>query len=209
MGHTMGLEARCECDWQGESRTVKAHLDSTGLDLSGPFKLHIDLRNIKAAESSRGTLRLRTQDGPMVLHLGEKTEAWAQFIKYPRSRIEKLGIKAGQRVLLVGLDDQALEADLASRECKVLRRETKTPVDVAMVLVDTPAKLQLIARYREVITSGGAVWVIRPKGKDTPVTEAQTRDAAKRAELVDIKVVSFSDTHSAEKLVIPKARRGA
>ena len=204
----MGLEARCQCDWQGELKTVTVHLDSTGLDLRGPYKLHIDLRKIKSAEPSRGTLRLRMEEGSMLLHLGQKAEAWAQFIKYPRSRIEKLGIKPGQRVLLVGLEDEALEADLASRECKVSRRETKTPVDVAMVLVDTQAKLQLIARYREAITPDGTVWVIRPKGKDTPVTEAQTRDAAKRAELVDVKVVSFSDTHSAEKLVIPKAKRG-
>lgn len=205
----MGLEARCQVDWRGETETVKAHLDSTGLDLRGPNRVHIDLAKIKAAEPSKGALRLRTAEGTMVLHLGEKAATWAQFIKYPRSRIEKLGIKPGQRVLLVGLEDEALEADLASRDCTVLRRETKTPVDVAMVLVDTPDKLRLIARYREAITPDGSLWVIRPKGKDTPVTEAQVRDAAKRAELVDIKVVSFSDTHSAEKLVIPRAKRGA
>lgn len=140
---------------------------------------------------------------------GRESGNLGQFIKYPRSRIEKLGIKPGQRVLLVGLEDEALDADLASRDCTVLRRETKAPVDVAMVLVDTPDKLRLIARYRQAITPDASLWVIRPKGKDTPVTEAQVRDAAKRAELVDIKVVSFSDTHSAEKLVIPRARRGA
>ena len=33
--------------------------------------------------------------------------------------------------------------------------------------------------------------------------------AGKRAGLVDVKVVSYSDTHSAEKYVIPVARRSA
>lgn len=188
---------------------MKAHLDSTGLDLRGPNRVHIDLAKIKAAEPSKGALRLRTAEGTMVLHLGEKAATWAQFIKYPRSRIEKLGIKPGQRVLLVGLEDEALEADLASRDCTVLRRETKTPVDVVMVLVDTPDKLRLIARYREAITPDGSLWVIRPKGKETPVTETQLREAALEADMVDVKVVAFSETLSAAKLMIPRAKRGA
>jgi len=39
------------------------------------------------------------------------------------------------------------------------------------------------------------------------VTESQVREAAKASGLVDVKVVSFSDRHTAEKLVIPLARR--
>lgn len=205
----MGLEASCRCDWQGQTETVRAHLDSTGLDLRGSFRVRIDLAQIKAITASNGKLSLRANEAAMVLHLGEKAAAWAQFIKYPRSRIEKLGIKPGQRVLLVGLEDDALRADLASLDCTVLRRESKVPVDAAIVLIDTPDQLDRIARHRKSITAGGSLWVIRPKGKGTPVTEAQVRDAAKRAELVDIKVVSFSETHSAEKLVIPRAKRGA
>jgi len=204
----MGLEARCQCTWRGQTETVRAHLDSTGLDLRGAYKAHIDLAKIKGADASKGALRVRADEGVMVLQLGEKAETWAQFIKYPRSRIEKLGIKPGQRVLLVGINDPQLDAELASRDCVVLRREPKAPVDAAMVLIDTQEKLPLIARYRQAIFPDGALWVIRPKGKDTPVTEAQVREAAVRAELVDVKVVAFSDTLSAEKVVIPRAKRG-
>lgn len=205
----MGLETHCQCTWGGETAKVRAHLDSTGLDLRGPIRLRLDLGKIKSAESSKGTLRLRSNNGVLTLQLGEKADAWEQLIQYPRSRIEKLGIKPGQRVLVAGLHDAALDADLASRDCVILRRETKSPVDAVMVLIDTPDKLKMIDRYRKAITADGAVWVIRPKGKDTPVTEAQTREAAKRAELVDIKVVSFSNTHSAEKLVMPRSKRKA
>lgn len=203
----MGLEARCQCTWRDKTETVRAHLDATGLDTSGSIRMRIDLPKIKAAEASKGCLRLRTSEGTMVLELGDKAEKWAQFIKYPRSRIEKLGIKPGQRVLLVGLEDSELDAELESRDCVILRRETKTPVDVVMVLIDEPEKLSLIARYRKAIAPDGTLWVIRPKGKATPVTEAQAREAALRAELVDVKVVSFSDTLTAEKMVIPRAKR--
>lgn len=203
----MGLEARCKCNWREKAEVVRAHLDSTGLDITGPIRLRFDLAKIKAAEAGKGSLRLRTGEGTLVLELGDQAEKWAQFIKYPRSRIEKLGIKPGQRVLLVGLDDPELEAELKSRECVIVRRETKAPVDVVMVLIDKPDKLPLIARHRRAISPDGALWVVRPKGKDTPVTEAQAREAALRAELVDVKVVSFSDALTAEKMVIPRAKR--
>lgn len=39
------------------------------------------------------------------------------------------------------------------------------------------------------------------------ITEAETMAAGKRAGLVDVKVVSFSETHTAEKFVIPVAQR--
>lgn len=203
----VGLEARCKCTWGDRTETVRAHLDSTGLAIAGPIRMQVDLAKIKAVEASKGHLRLRTSEGAIALELGDQAGKWAQLIKYPRSRIEKLGIKPGQRVLLVGLDEPELEAELESRDCVIVRRETKTPVDAVMVLIDEPDKLPLIARYRKAISADGALWVIRPKGKNTPVTEAQARAAALRAELVDVKVVSFSDTLTAEKMVIPRAKR--
>ena len=56
------------------------------------------------------------------------------------------------------------------------------------------------------IKPDGAVWIVRPKGRKD-VTEAETMAAGKRAGLVDVKVVSFSETHTAEKFVIPVAKR--
>ena len=47
----------------------------------------------------------------------------------------------------------------------------------------------------------GALWVVRPKGAKTEVTEGATQQAGLEAGLVDVKVVSFSDTHTAEKFV--------
>ncbi len=52
----------------------------------------------------------------------------------------------------------------------------------------------------------GALWVIRPKGS-AAISESEVMSAGKRAGLVDVKVVSFSATHTAEKFVIPRADR--
>jgi len=58
------------------------------------------------------------------------------------------------------------------------------------------------------IRPDGAVWTIRPKGKGG-ISENDTMAAGKRAGLVDVKVASFSETQTAEKFVIPVARRGS
>ena len=48
--------------------------------------------------------------------------------------------------------------------------------------------------------------MIRPKGSSA-ISESEVMSAGKRAGLVDVKVVSFSKTHTAEKFVIPRADR--
>jgi hypothetical protein len=66
--------------------------------------------------------------------------------------------------------------------------------------------LENLSSLIRAIKPDGAIWIVRPKGhKD--ITEAETMAAGKKAGLVDIKVVSFSDTHTAEKFVIPVAKR--
>ena len=64
----------------------------------------------------------------------------------------------------------------------------------------SPSGLTLFGRAE------GALWVIRPKGSPA-ITEAEVMAAGKRAGLVDVKVASFSGTHTAEKFVIPRASR--
>jgi hypothetical protein len=50
------------------------------------------------------------------------------------------------------------------------------------------------------------IWVVTPKGVKH-INGNHVRAAAKAAGLVDVKVCSFSDSHSALKLMVPKARR--
>lgn len=53
----------------------------------------------------------------------------------------------------------------------------------------------------------GAIWVIHPKGAESKVKDTDIFAAAKKIGLTATKVVRFSDTHTAEKLVIPVANR--
>ena len=51
-----------------------------------------------------------------------------------------------------------------------------------------------------------ALWIIYPKGQKT-ITENDVRGAGLKAGLTDVKVASFSATHTALKFVIPVAKR--
>ena len=67
---------------------------------------------------------------------------------------------------------------------------------------DAPGDLAKIVKWKASLAPAGALWIVSPRGvpglKDTDVMAA-----AKRAGLVDVKVVRFSETHSANKFVIP------
>ena len=52
------------------------------------------------------------------------------------------------------------------------------------------------------------IWTLRPKGSKD-LTEQEMMRAGQTAGLVDVKVVSFSETLTAEKFVVPVAHRAA
>lgn len=56
-----------------------------------------------------------------------------------------------------------------------------------------------IARRLE---GSAALWIAYPKGK-TEITEVGRIEAGRKAGLTDVKVVRFSDTHTALKFVVP------
>jgi hypothetical protein len=67
--------------------------------------------------------------------------------------------------------------------------------------------LDRLARALESIVPNGAIWVVHRKGKDSSLKDTEIFGAAKRLGLTATKVARFSDTHTAEKLVIPVAKR--
>jgi hypothetical protein len=114
------------------------------------------------------------------------------------------------RVALLDVDDAPFEDELkAAGILTPSRAVAGGSLDAVFLGVRTPADLDRLASLARVIQPAGAVWVVRRKGRDATVSESQSMAAGKRAGLVDVKVVSFSDTHTAEKYVIPVAARRA
>ncbi|HEY1859733.1 MAG TPA: hypothetical protein VGG61_05240, partial [Gemmataceae bacterium] len=68
------------------------------------------------------------------------------------------------------------------------------------------AELKGIKKLLPSLGSNGALWIVYPKGRKE-ITELQVLNAGRAAGLSDIKVVSYSSTHTALKFVRPKDMR--
>jgi hypothetical protein len=206
----VGYEAPCTLRYDGRTVPGTAWLEHKDLVFRGPFRLVIPLNGIEAATASGGRLEVRFGGSVAAFQIGASAAKWAQRITNPPSRLDKLGIKAGMRVVLVGLSDEEFVRELAKRGASVVRGAPKTgapPADIIFYAASTRDALEQLATLSRRLTPAGALWVVRKKGAGAPVTEGETMAAGKRAGLVDVKVVSFSETHTAEKFVIPVAKR--
>ena len=211
----MGYDAPCEVRYDGQTGNGKAVLEQAMIVVRGTLRLTIPLASVTRVTAVDGWLRLRVagtggkegkQGKDVALALGPQAAKWAQRILHPPSRLDKLGVKPGMRVRLLGGVDAAFADDLARAGAAVIRRGGGAPADLVFYAVERREDLTLLEALAGAIVPNGAIWTLRTKGQRA-VTEADTMAAGKAAGLVDVKVVSFSETITAEKFVIPVARR--
>jgi hypothetical protein len=123
-----------------------------------------------------------------------------------RSRVEKLGVKTGTDVLLLGIEnDDAFLRELRGAGAR-LRTSGRDPADMIFAIFRHRDDLRRLAGLVPRMHADGVLWTLRPKGSKD-LTEAEMMRAGQAAGLVDVKVVSFSDVLTAEKFVVPVARR--
>jgi hypothetical protein len=122
-----------------------------------------------------------------------------------RSLVDKLGIKPGLGVALDGVSDEDLQRDLKARGAEMVR--DGEPADVILIGVDDAGQLQpRVATAWSRVQPRGALWIVYPKGV-RGITENDVLAAGRAAGLLDVKVVSFSPTHTALRFVAPRDKR--
>ena len=126
--------------------------------------------------------------------------------RYPRPLLDKLGVKENFRISTIGIDDPGFHRLLKQRTSDISSRSRKDS-DLVFYAANRLRDLDRLAALRTALKPAGAIWVVRVKGDGAVIKETDIIAAAKAQGLVDIKVVSFSDTHSALKLVIPLSQR--
>ncbi|MEA2587192.1 MAG: hypothetical protein QOH66_119 [Actinomycetota bacterium] len=181
-----------------------AHLETETLVFRGGFRLAIPFKEISAISASDGWMSVTFPGGVASFQLGAKAAKWLKAITQPKPVIDKLGVKPRMRVALVDVDDDRFRAQLAERA----EVAEGLPQDCDLIFVGGPerAALARLTALQHHLKPDGALWVLRPKGSPD-ITEMQVLDAGRAAGLVDTKVVAFSSALTAEKFVIPVARR--
>ena len=202
----MGLEARCRAHFGGKSGEGLARLEDKDLIFNGGVRLKIPLKDVERAEAKKGVLRIESAQGEARFELGPDAEKWALKIRYPRGLMDKLGVKPGARVSVVGLDEPWLLEELAQRGADVSRVRLRKGSELVLAGMTAKADLTRLPALREAVEPDGAVWVIWPKGQKA-FREDDVRAAGPAAGLVDVKVVSVSERLSGLKMVVPLAQR--
>jgi hypothetical protein len=209
----MGAEARCQLRVEGASHEGKALLETDELLFRGDaggaerrFRLAIPLASIRNVSETHGSLLVTFNGGDATFVLGDQAAKWAERIRSPKSRVDKLDVKAGHVVSVVALDDPEFVAELTARAERVVTGRMASSSNIIFLGAEQLADLERLEKAAETIARDGAVWVVHRKGpsglRDTEIFARATQIG-----LTYTKVARFSPTHTAEKLVIPKAKR--
>jgi len=209
----MGAEARCQLRVGDAVHEGKALLETDELLFRGDkrggergMRLAIPLASIRGVTDTNGALRIRFDGGDATFVLGAHAEKWAEKIRSPKSLIDKLDVKPEHTVSVVALDQPELIESLRARVARVTVGRFAARSNVIFLGAENEAALARLEKAAAAMARDGAIWVVHPKGTNG-LRDTEIFAEAKRLGLTYTKVARFSATHTAEKLVIPKASR--
>jgi hypothetical protein len=202
----MGNEVKCRVRFGKEISEGKALLETSEVLFRGEFRLKIPFASIKSAKAVDGELHLQTANGLAVFEIGSAAEKWREKILHPKTRIEKIGLKPGAKISLIGNFDADFLSELKSLGAAVTKDKVAPEPDVVFFAADSLKMLSAVAKITKSLKGATALWIVYPKGQKT-ITENDVIAAGRKTGLKDVKVVGFSATHTALKFVLPLDKR--
>jgi hypothetical protein len=205
-GTSMGLTAECNVLCEQQTYQCKAYLEERALILRGEFRLTMPFTEIGSLESDDERLVVHHNGTTVTLVLGKDAKKWAAKITHPPSLIDKLGVKKGHLVSVLGIHDPRFWDELRNQTSKIAVGTASKDSDWIFVAIESEADLSRLRTLKASIKRTGSIWVLWKKGRKE-LNEDHIRKAAIGAGLVDVKVARVSDTLSGLKLMIPKDQR--
>jgi hypothetical protein len=192
----MGKEAVAEACWpDGRRERGRLQYEPPKLIFRGAQRRVFQgeaLADVRAEESE-----LVLTDGAR-FRLPTPAASWVDAILHPKGRLDKLGVKAGQRLAVLGLEDPEFRAELAARG---VTPNGEGDLDLLFYGADSAQELARVADLVPRLAPRGALWIVSLKGKQLRVKDTEVMAAAKACGLVDTKVCAFSETHTALRFV--------
>ncbi len=199
----MGAELMCTVRVKGTTTAGKARLETEVLHFrGGDVRLAIPFKEIKTVVAESGALNVAFKGGSASFAIGAAAPRWVDKIRNPPSRLQKIGVKAEWTASAIGVADAAFLKELGAGCARLSVGRVVQNCDAIFFGVTKEAELSRLEKLKTSLKPNGALWIIRPKGRPE-ISERATMAAGKAAGLVDVKVVGFSPTHTAEKFVIP------
>ena len=202
----MGNELACTMHHQEKSFSGKALLESAEILFRGEARFKIAFSAISGLQAKNGELHVQTKEGVFVFVLGPQAAKWREKIASPKSVLDKLGVKSGQTVSLVGAFPADFRRSVQKMGAGVSNEKDAKDSACIFFAANKNQDLSRLPPVAKCVHGATALWLVYPKGQ-TVITEADVRSSGLKAGLVDVKVVSFSATLTALKFVLPKLKR--
>lgn len=145
--------------------------------------------------------------GEEIVHLDGTAVPWTESRgRVPRSRLDRLGVRAEHIVATLGRVEERFLDELRNRLSEVVTGSVPAGADIIFLAASQREELGRVPGLAHFISPGGVLWVIRPRsGRE--ITEQDVAVSAKAAGMLLGRGVRFSPTHTADRLTPPGGRR--
>lgn len=107
----MGNEAECDVRYGEQRGRGKVLLETRELIVRGDVRVVIPFAEMSSVAAKGSTLTLSHRGLKAAFEVGPQAAKWAEKIKNPKGRADKLGLEPGQKVAVVGVEDASFKAD--------------------------------------------------------------------------------------------------
>jgi hypothetical protein len=201
----MAMESACKLEVGREHYEGRVRMSGDHIDFAGSTKFRFRISEMRDPDRSEQSIVFNFHGNPVNIELSSlrAAENWIAYILHPQTLADKLGVKEGQTIRVMNLEDEDLLTSLQSKNTKMASRATSR-CDLVMLGVERSAELRQLEDISESLRPKGAIWVVLPK-TGRLVTKANVSAAAREAGLNQVDVVDYSETMSAFKIVRPSA----
>ena len=197
----MGSEAICNINWNGVNYNCKVLLETNEIIVRGDLKLKIPFQSIREVKCDSGNLLVCSDKGTLSVSLGTSASRWQDKIRNPPTLLDKLGIKSGHVVKIIGDAPVEFIELLIASDVRIVK-EVSEPSSLYVLFVETVEELTMLSEIRSQMAKSDCVWVVYPKGRKH-FTQLDVLNHGRSLQLTDIKICAFSGELSALKFVIP------
>jgi len=204
----MGLEAQGSWLVGRTKANGLLHLDADKLTFRGEerYSFRIDAASA-TVKGARLALKRGNEKITIVLPNAPTAKRWAEKISNPRTRVQKLGVTPGMRVLLVQVPDDTIEAEIrdvgdvtVTRRARIISSATAGRAEMVLIAAGAEGDLDQLRTCAHALVTKACVWVLWPKGSSV-ITHQKVVERAGAVGLRSSKSMSFSGTLTALRFV--------
>ncbi|MFZ4574760.1 MAG: DUF3052 family protein [Phycisphaerales bacterium] len=198
----MGKELVTTVEIDGEQWECKVLLESSGIICRAPVRRTFALSELATLKAVGGRLEFMAGRERVAILLGADAAKWFAAIKSPRTRVQKLGVRAGMKVVALGGAEEDALGEIAEATGTAVGKRLVAGCDLVLLFAEEPDQLERLTKVRDLLSPKGAVWVLWPKARKDFAHEHVVA-AASGAGLVQTKSMGFSERLTGLRLTRP------